>query len=112
MPQVEGTRDPVAAADRNALSDFIAAYPTMLTRIQNMQDDMTAIKGRADQLANMSTWSGLTLAATTARLQQVMPSLGQDLSTLSTDMKTTLEGLDNMLRAMRVFWKTSPYAKQ
>lgn len=102
MPQLEGTRDPQLAADRNALAAFIAAYPDMLTRLVTIQVEMDAIRGRADTLAGLSTWSGLTLAQTTTRLQQVMPPLGQDFGTLATEVKAIAIGLTHLLEAMDV----------
>jgi hypothetical protein len=92
--------DPPWDADLATINSFIAAYPAMLTHLATIQTEMDGIKGRADTLAGLTTWSGLTLAATTARLQAVMPPLGQDLGTIAVEVKAIAAGLDDMLRAL------------
>lgn len=88
--------------DDNALTAFIVDYGDMLERLDTIQDAMTAIKGRADTLAGLSTWSGLTTAQLGTRLQQVMPSIGTDLGTIATEFRAVAIGLENMLKALAV----------
>lgn len=101
-PNTLGVVAQQAAVDTTALADFIAAYPTMLARLATIQSEMDTIRAHADTLAGLSTWSGLTLAQTTARLQAVMPSLGTDLGTVASEFKAVATGLTNMLEALAV----------
>lgn len=94
--------DPQWVADGNALTAFIAAYPDMLARLDTIQTEMDAIKSHADALAGMSNWTLLTAAQVASRLQQVMPVLGQDLSTLAAEFKAVTIGLENQLHALAV----------
>lgn len=98
----EAAADALAAADTGYLANLATAYENMVAALDAMQADYDAIKARADTLAGLTTWSGLTLAQLTARLQQVMPPLGQDLSTLAVDTKTLSTGAERMLKALRV----------
>ena len=90
------------ADDTDALEAFIADYADMLARLDTIQGLMTAIRGRADTLAGLSTWAGLTNAQLGTRLQSVMPSLGTDLGTVATEFRAVSIGLENMLQALRV----------